>query len=213
MKYLMHNDNHYKKRGLAVFKSGVRIVVLSVLVICGIMLLLYAGIVVYYCSGGLFENRVASLKDLCEYIFASDSKRNTWEFSPGDFDFEHADRIYVMEFQPQLARKHEVYFSHGKVEGLNIKHIEKLVNRATLQIAVYNALTGALYEKVTRVGFSTSHNKPTPIYIFSTADLPWKYTDKLRIEIIPMVLNTRLEGLECEINKTELRVSESVPFY
>lgn len=211
----MPNDNYNKKRfcGLGAFKSGVRIVVLSFLAICGIILLLYAGIIVYYCSGGIFENRVASLKDLCVYIFASDSKRNTWEFSPGDFDFEHTNRIYVMEFRPQLARKHEVYFSHSKVEALNIKHIEKLVNGVALQIAVYNALTGALYEKVTRVGFSTSHNKSTPIYVFSTADLPWKYTDKLRIEIAPMVLNVRLEGLESEMNKTELRVSESVPFY
>ena len=209
----MHNGNKKGNCGLGVFKSGVRIVVLSFLVICSIMLLLYAGIIVYYCSDGIFVNRVASLKDLGVYILASDSKRNTWESSPRDFDFEHTNRIYIMEFHPQLARKHEVYFSHSKVKSLNIRHIEKLVNGATLQIAVYNAQTGALYEKVSRVGFSTFHDKTTPIYVFSTADLPWKYTDKLRIEITPVVLNIRLEGLEVEMNKTELRVSEGVPFY
>jgi hypothetical protein len=210
----MHNGILDRRhRIFIVLKSCARIVGLSFLAVCGIMLLLYGGIAIHYCCSGRFENRVASLKDLAEYIIASDSKRNSWGFSPMEFDFGNTNRVYVIEFSPRLARKHNVYFSHNRVESLNRMRIEKLVNGVVLQIAISNAQTGALYEKAARVGFSTSQDKVTPIYTFSTADLPWKYTDKLRIEIRPMALNINLEESEADMNKTELLVSEGVPFY
>ena len=210
----MHNGIlNGRHRIFCELKSCARIVGLSFLAVCGIMLLLYVGIAVHYCCCGRFENRVASLKDLVAYILASDSKRNRWEFSPREFDFENTNRVYVIEFSPRLARKHDIYFSHNRVESLDSSRIEKLVNGVVLQIAISNAQTGALYERVARVGFLTSQNKVTPIYTFSAADLPWKYTDKLRIEITPTALNLRLKGSEAELNMTELRVAESVPFY
>ena len=210
----MYKDNFGKRHcALGVLRSCARIVGLSFLVICCIALLFYGGIAVHYCCCGRFENRVASLKDLAMYIFDSNSKRNRWAFSPEEFDFEHTNRVYVIEFYPQLARKHNVYFSHTRVESLNRSRIEKLVNGVALQIAISNAQTGDLYEKAARVGFSTSQDKVTPIYTFSTADLPWKYSEKLRIEIMPMALNINLDESEADMNKTELLVSEGVPFY
>lgn len=127
--------------------------------------------------------------------------------------FEQTNQVYVVEFCPQRARKHSVYFMHKNVESLNRGRIEKLVNGAVLKIAVYHAQTGDLYEEVARMGFSTSEYKATPIYTFSTADLPWKYTDKLRIEIVPLALNLKLNESETELSKTELHIAECHPFY
>lgn len=203
----------YKGIGSAILKSGFRIACLLFLSLVGIFFLLYVGLIIHYCCTGNLGNRIASLKDLCEYVLTSNTKLENWAFSPENFDFEQTNQVYVAEFCPLRARKHSVYFLHKNAETLDSKRIEQLVNGVVLKIAVYHAQTGDLYEEVARMGFSTSEHKATPIYKFSTADLPWKYTDKLRIEIVPLALNLRMNESESELNKTELHVTESLPFY
>lgn len=198
---------------MVILKSGFRIAFLLLLSLVGFYFLFYSGYIIYYCCAGNLGNRIASLKDLCEYVLASNTKLESWSFFPENFDFEQTNQVYVVEFCPQRARKHSVYFMHKNVESLNRGRIEKLVNGAVLKIAVYHAQTGDLYEEVARMGFSTSEYKATPIYTFSTADLPWKYTDKLRIEIVPLALNLKLNESETELSKTELHIAECHPFY
>ena len=211
----MYTGNKGECPDQAILKSCVRIVCLLFFVICGGVVLLFGGMAVHYCCTGRFENRVASLKDFVAYILFSGAKRNSWKFTPGYFDFVHTNQTYAVEFCPRLAGKHDIYFTYDNFLPQDSNRAEKLMKGVALQIAIYHVQSGVLHEKVARIGLTTLGYEQlvTPIYTFSTADLPWKYTDRLRIEIAPLALNVRREELDDRSDKVELMVCESVPFY
>jgi len=209
----MHSDNLRRRRwGFYILKLCVRIVCLTLLTICCIMLLFYGGIVVHYCCSGKFDNRIASLRDLLGYIFSSDEKRVSWVFLPEGSGIENTRRSYVAEFCPRLARRHDVYFFCNELGPFDENCLEKMMKGVVLQIVVSHVQTGAIYDLRT-LRVSTNRNKPALIYNFSTADLPWKYTDKLRIMITPTIVSRWHKEIDVEMCKIELLVSEGVPFY
>lgn len=193
---------------LRLAKSCCRIIFFTFMSICCIAMGIVVFRVVDYCLDGRFENRIASLRDLSEYVVNSDAERKSWAFSPHVLDDEHTNLVYVAEFCPRLARKHDICFSCNEAEVLDADHIEKLGRGVPFQIVIRHVQTGVVYDKVFRVGFPDPRSKAIRIYTFSTADLPWRYTDRSRIEI------TLMQGLpDAWIDKTELWVCESVPFY